>query len=512
MHIESLKGQDSDTQYQNLNFYRKGGMGEIYSSIDSATNLKKAIKIVPIENGGEYQLLQTEFDISIALKHKNIIDTEYFNEFNSAGVRYIYSVMPFYENGSLRDFLKKQTNLLSISDSLKSLRELAGGLEYAHKKAIHRDLKPENILIGEDLSLQICDFGLAKLIDAKTRTRSFKGSGTLPYMAPECWMFDSNTAAMDIYSLGIIFYEILTLKMPYIGKTEQEFRDKHLYESLPNISNIRVDLPVRLIEVISKMTNKRRQERYSSMTEIVKALDEISQKVDEKNDSKMDSLLNKANEKISTSQQAELKKQKEQELIDTELKFIEFSKKSLFEIFSNRIEELNKSLERTKIYVNKNSSSFSARFMNKGFSISFYPNADISNMLQLRKKAIAQNQVRQYGFVMQSAPPTFIEKDNIVLIGKMSLDNTSTRSESWGYNLILRKSNPEDLYGEWWVVWFDDSAMIAKRSLDYHYPVRIPEFYQEYEFGRGNVMHIRSMGMNTLAEEGIDKMIEKILE
>jgi serine/threonine protein kinase len=235
MNIESLRGQISDTQYKEIHFFRKGGMGEIYSAIDSDSGLKKAIKIVPIENDEEFGLLQSEFDISTELVHKNIIDTEYYNEFNSAGVRYMYCVMPFNEMGSLRDLLKKQSDKFSLRDSLKLMSDLAEGLAYAHKKVVHRDLKPENILLDENSNLQICDFGLAKLIDAKTRTKTFKGSGTLPYMAPECWMFDSNTVLMDIYSLGIIFYEILVLEMPFIGKSENEFRDKHLYEALPNI-------------------------------------------------------------------------------------------------------------------------------------------------------------------------------------------------------------------------------------------------------------------------------------
>lgn len=512
MNIKSLEGPDSVVQFKEPIFFRRGGMGEIYSAIDLSTNLKKAIKVVPIENDDEFHLVQSEFKIAIELKHKNIINTEYFNEFESEGVKYIYSVMSFNENGNLRDYLKKQTELISLNQSLRFMLDLAEGLEYAHKKVVHRDLKPENILFGDEMFLQICDFGLAKLIDAKTRTRTFKGSGTSPYMAPECWMFDSNTTAMDIYSLGIIFYEILTLKLPFVGKTEQEYRNKHLYESLPNISNSRVDLPVRLVEVISKMTNKRQQERYSTMPEIAKALKEISQKADEIKDSKMDSLLSKANEKISSNQQAELKRQKEQELIDTDMKFLDFSKKSLLEMFSLRIEELNKSLERTKIYVNKNSSTFSARFMNKGFSISFFQNSDIPKMIQSRREAILQNQKRQYGFVMMSPPPTHIEKDNVVLIGKLCIDSNSYNSESWGYNLLLRKANPEDLYGEWWVVWFDNSAIISKHPLSYHYAIGIPDFYQEYEHGRGHAIHVRTMGMNTLKAEGIDKMIEKILE
>ncbi|GAB3011266.1 hypothetical protein GCM10027284_33200 [Cyclobacterium sediminis] len=239
MKIETLKGPKGDKQYTEIDFYRKGGMGEIYTATDIIEATKKAIKIVPVENNEEHKLLISEFKLATSLNHKNIVTTEFFDEFESKNVKYIYCVMPFNNNGSLRDYLSSQKELIDLDSSIKLMIDLAIGLESAHTKVVHRDLKPENVLLDDNGNLQICDFGLAKLIDAKTRTKSFKGFGTLAYMAPECWMFDSNTKAMDIYSLGIIFYEILTLKQPFTGKTEQEFRDKHLYEPLPNISNIR---------------------------------------------------------------------------------------------------------------------------------------------------------------------------------------------------------------------------------------------------------------------------------
>lgn len=77
---------------------------------------------------------------------------------------------------------------------------------------------------------------------------------------------------------------------------------------------------------------------------------------------------------------------------------------------------------------------------------------------------------------------------------------------------MLRKANENDLYGEWWLVWFNDSALLNKHPLDEHYAIGIPEFYQEYEFGRGRVTHVRTMGLNTLEGEGVDRLIEKILE
>jgi len=512
MNIITLQGPETKDQYQQIDFRKKGGMGEIYSATDISTGNDKAIKIIPIGNDHEYDLLKSEFDISIALKHPNIVETNYYGEFESKGVRYLYSVMNWYGQGSLRDLLSSRTEQFTLSESLSKMMDLAVGLEFAHKKVVHRDLKPENILLGDDDKLQLCDFGLAKLIDAKTRTKSFKGLGTLPYMSPECWMFDTNTAGMDIYSLGIIFYEILTLKMPYTGCTENEFREKHLYDPLPNISNERVDLPIRLVEMINKMTNKRPRDRYTSMGDVIEILDSLSQNNGDSSNTKTDALLSKAHQKITEAEKQQLKIHKEQQLIETKRKLMDVAINALFDKFNKRIEELNGGLERDKIRITRNTNQFTARFMDKGFGISFYPRSDIPEVLRRNKEASLQFQKQQYGMVIQSPQETNLEKDNVILIGQASLDNQSYDQASWGYNLLLRKADNEDLYGEWWLVWFDDSALANKRNLDNHYAIGIPEFYQEYEYGRGRVTHIKTMGMNTLESEGVDNLIGKILE
>ena len=145
-------------------------------------------------------------------------------------------------------------------------------------------------------------------------------------------------------------------------------------------------------------------------------------------------------------------------------------------------------------------------------NISFYPSSDIQATIERRKNRILENQEEKYGFVINEVESSFIEKDNVIFIGQVTADPFSNNVQVWGYNLLLRKSGPEDLYGEWWVVWFDDSAFARRYPHEYHYPLGVPEFYQEYEFGRGHVMHTRTMGINTLSNEGLDKIMEKLFE
>ncbi len=125
-------------------------------------------------------------------------------------------------------------------------RQLVDGMEAINARLIHRDIKPDNIVVsGNDL--KITDFGLSKLVQEATRTSTFKGFGCLQSLAPEAWMSEKNTTQMDIYSMGLVFYEIATLRYPYsvAGSDPHLWKEAHLYQSVsrpekhnPNIGQI----------------------------------------------------------------------------------------------------------------------------------------------------------------------------------------------------------------------------------------------------------------------------------
>lgn len=510
MTINSLDGPQGKNQYQNLTFHKKGGMGEIYLSDDTIDKVQVAIKLISIDNPDETKLLENESKISLALADKNIVKTIFASTVNLHGVDYFYQVMEYHEKGSLRAKLKSSTVPLPLNECFKIMLDLANGLEYAHKTIIHRDLKPENILIGSDGNYKICDFGLAKYIDNKTRTHSFKGSGTLPYMAPECWTYDTNTVSMDIYSLGIIHYEILTNKLPFTGKNESELKDKHLFEPLPNILEQRGEIPIRVVQMINKMTNKRASERYSSMQEIIALLEEVEH---EKNDAPTNNnkLLQLAAKKVEERKKTELEQQKQHMEFKSKEKLLDHSISMLFDRFIAKISELNSQLEEVKIDVRKNKRSLILSFQSKSIQFSFSHESAVQDYLRDSIQNAKNFQIRQYGFMIQEIPKSFLEKDQIILIGKAQMNNGYSAGQ-WGYNLLLRKTGEEDLYGEWSIVWFNDSAFVARHPLLQHYPLDTPDFFQEYEFGRGNVMHVRNMAYKLFTNEDIDETIEKILE
>jgi hypothetical protein len=103
----------------------------------------------------------------------------------------------------------------------------------------------------------------------------------------------------------------------------------------------------------------------------------------------------------------------------------------------------------------------------------------------------------------------YLETDGVVLIGKAEIQSSSRIK--WGYNLLLRKDSAEDLYGDWYMTWFHDSALYANYQSE-QYAIAPPDFFKEYEYGRENVMHVRSMSMNKFDDDSIDKLIEKLFD
>ena len=148
--------------------------------------------------------------------------------------------------------------------------QLVNGMRDINNKLIHRDIKLENILVKDGI-IKIGDFGISKNISDATRTVTFKGFGSAPYLAPERWRGEKNTIKIDIYAMGMVFYQIATLlNYPYdIQKgTEDEYRNVHLYGSVINPRNYNKDLEFNIETIILKMLEKEPNKRFSNWDEI----------------------------------------------------------------------------------------------------------------------------------------------------------------------------------------------------------------------------------------------------
>ncbi len=517
MKTDILSGKFSDSQYQNLTFLSPGGMGDIYTADDINNSKKVAIKIMRITDQEFKDLLQEEFKIAMSLSHANIVRTDYYGEFTDSTGNYFYSVMEYLGNGSLNQKIKTIGTFFPIENCLSFFYDLLKGLQEAHKSIIHRDLKPANILIDDEGSLKICDFGIAKYVDHLTRTKTFKGSGTFPYMAPECWMNETNSKEMDIYSLGIIFFEILTLQLPFPGPNEKEFKEQHLFSTLPQILNIRNDAPITVIEIIRKMTNKRASERYLTIDEVIVAFNKIME-YSKANKLDISSLLTKINKKISDAAEAELRESQARETFKERQRVLNYSITQLFAKFISVIDVANVLLETNKITYKQNisdsnaaASSFIMNFFGKSTTISFYNEDILPRYIRESKEASIQHQKNTFGIVMSHPSPEHIETDNVVLIGKTEIHSSTYSEKPIGFNIVLRKKSENDFYGEWWICKFQYSSYVSNINQDFYFFFDPMEFFSEYHFGRQRAMHKYNMTFKEIEEIDILDLIERIV-
>ncbi len=510
MTIPILEGKDSTEQYTNAIFFNKGGMGEIYKATDIINNIDVAIKLIPITSDVEEDLLSRELQASTLLESENIVKTYFTGKVEILSTNYLYIVQHFYSNGNMRNIIQKDT---PIEACFNMMLDILNGMNVVHTEIVHRDLKPENILIDESNHLRITDFGLAKFINEKTKTNSFKGAGTIPYMAPECWLFEENTIQMDIYSLGILFYEILTGELPFKAETETVWRDCHLYETLPDISKSRADTPTKVKQIISKMTQKRVHARYINIDEIITALNESIEHSIESNKAveRLASLNHQNTEQIKSEK---LKEEQKEQKIAKYKNFLNFHITELFTQLEQIVESVNSRLEENKITIKEHQyyddltqRTFSISSNGISASFQFYDYDVIEKYEKQRSELNRQRQTHEHSFMFQSIHDSTFKTKNIIYLGEVETNYyNSVLGGCFGFNLVLVKSE-KDIYGTWYIASFSDSGF--NHSSRRNYVQDLDDFLKDFELCF--MMHSRSVKFRELEEKDLHRVIEEVI-
>lgn len=261
------KGQKINERYEVVKSIGEGGMANVYLAQDTILDRKVAIKVLRGDLSSDDKFIrrfQREALSVSNLSHPNIV--EVYDVGEEDGQYYI--IMEFIEGKTLKQLLKKRESL-TLSEVIDIMTQLTDGISHAHESyIIHRDIKPQNIMIEDDGKVKITDFGIAMALNATQLTQTNSVMGSVHYLPPEQASGKSATIKSDIYSMGILMYELLTGNVPFKGDNAVEIALKHMKDKIPSIRKQDPSIPQSVENILLKATAKNPRNRYDSAKEM----------------------------------------------------------------------------------------------------------------------------------------------------------------------------------------------------------------------------------------------------
>lgn len=266
-----LIGKRVGERYEILSLIGGGGMSNVYLAHDVILGRDVAIKILRYDFTNEEELhrrFQREALSATSLTHPNIVSVYDVGE--DRDMHYI--VMEYIKGKTLKQYIQ-EFSPLSPAKSVQIMKQLTSAIAHAHENGIiHRDIKPQNILVDDEGNVKITDFGIATTLNATSYTQTNSVMGTVHYLSPEQARGGIATKKSDIYSLGIVLYELLTGELPFSGESAVSIALKHLQTETPSIRALDASIPQALENVVLKATAKDPNHRYVSVDEMGKDL------------------------------------------------------------------------------------------------------------------------------------------------------------------------------------------------------------------------------------------------
>jgi len=273
---ELTRGTTFASRYEIIEELGKGGMGEVYRVEDKKIKEEVALKLIKPEIASDKRTIErfsNELKMARKIAHRNVCRMYDLGE--EQGIHYI--TMEYVSGEDLRSFIRRSRHL-TIGTAVTIAKQAGEGLAEAHRLGvIHRDLKPSNIMIDRDGNARIMDFGIARSLKSRGITGAGVMVGTPEYMSPEQVEGLEVDQRSDLYSLGVILYEMVTGKIPFTGKTPLSIAMKHKSEKPQDPSEVNPQVPEGLSRVILKCLEKEKEKRYKTAEELLSELNKIEE-------------------------------------------------------------------------------------------------------------------------------------------------------------------------------------------------------------------------------------------
>lgn len=454
----------NNNDYEIIDDIGQGGFGCVYKAVRVCDKKVFAVKTLPhsfIDNEA-VATFNNEVNLASTIHGPNIIHYEFIHNGEVYPGYPPYIIMEYASNGTLRDLINERKKLekpFELNELLSIYTQLINGMRAINEKLIHRDVKPENILLCDN-TLKLSDFGISKIVTESTRTKSFKGYGTYPYMAPEAWLEQQNTIQMDIYAMGIVFYELATLQYPYtLNKYDyEEFKNAHWFSPVNGVSLLQARTNPIIASLILRMLEKPVQKRFSNWDEIENQLSKESE-----NKSLLDSIvLTTIAEKTKRDTERQLKieqqnkeRREKENFCNLVITQVESTILNLLVDYTNKFNEASSSTDKCVIKHLKKS------------DIRFCTDLKVPDIahITLKGKIILPNSeshpvntMNIWGEKVQVQQPYTPQYNNKDITCWITIEN----EKEIGFNIMLVKS--QGLYGDWYLVENKNNLSILSHS------------------------------------------------
>ncbi|WP_414052706.1 Stk1 family PASTA domain-containing Ser/Thr kinase [Macrococcus animalis] len=254
-------------RYKLVKYIGGGGMSSVYLADDIILNAQVAVKIInipPVDVDRAVKRFEREVQNATTLSHPNIVKVLDVDE----DERHYYMIMEYIDGPTLHEYIR-DNGPLDVEEAVFFTKQILRGMEHAHQhRIIHRDIKPQNILMTKEKELKISDFGIARALSETAMTQTNHIMGSVHYLSPEQAKGKQTDEASDIYSIGIVLFEMLTGHPPHEGESAVGVAIKHIQEQLPSVIDENPSVPQALENIILKATMKEKYQRYRTTQEM----------------------------------------------------------------------------------------------------------------------------------------------------------------------------------------------------------------------------------------------------